>query len=146
MRRVYPVRSAKTCVRIAARIGGFCARACDYLSPGTTTDADRTGGRLVGCDEADAEHRPTARTGEGRERRLALPEGWNELQSIGIRHAPPALGAAECAKTQLGVCRLQVREADSLFPPHLAPPPSRPADDGPSCSCRQGPEPAGCST
>ena len=76
---------------------------------------------LGDCDKADADSRAAARAVESRERRLGLTQGWNVPQPIGGGHTPFALGASEFAAPQLGVCRLEVGEADSLLPSHVAP-------------------------
>ncbi len=61
---------------------------------------------LVSRDEADADHRAATWAAEGRERRLGLAEGWNESETVRLRHAPFALRAAKLTTIQLGMGRL----------------------------------------
>ena len=95
---------------------------------------------LVSRDETNADHGAASRTAHRRERGLGLAEGRHESETIGLRNAPLALGAAKLAAIKLGVRRLEVGEANSLLSSHLALPPWPP---GPSSSVRY-PAPGRC--
>src|SRR5207248_11466981 len=95
---------------------------------------------LMGRDETNADHGAAARAAERRQRRFGLPERRHEPETIRLRHAALALGAAKLTTIKLGVGRLQVGEADSLLSSHLTLPPWPP---GPSSSVRH-PAPGRC--
>ena len=62
--------------------------------------------KLGRCRESNADRRAAAWTFERRERRLGLPQRWNEPQIVGIRQTPLALGASKFSSAQLRVRRL----------------------------------------
>src|SRR5207245_10547713 len=95
---------------------------------------------LVGRDETNADHGAASRTAHCRERGLGLAEGRNDSETIGLRNAPLALGAAKLAAIKLGVRRLEVGEANSLPSSQLALAPWPP---GPPSSVRY-PAPGRC--
>jgi len=61
---------------------------------------------LMGRDETNADHGAAARTAECRQRGFGLSERRHESETISLRHAPLALGAAKLATIKLGVRRL----------------------------------------
>ena len=94
---------------------------CERRGAGEGSSADRDG-RLARCwmplvrgDEADADHRAAARTGERCERRYGGAQRSDELELVGAGHLPVARRAAELVTLELGERAPNVGEARSLL-------------------------------